>query len=189
MLRFGVVAHAPFAERVERGPRRLFHRAPPLERDQRLDPCMAALAGADGMPVALPLLELVVLRQPRDDPLVGLFLRQSGELARGLVHPAVGPDHGQGRQPVVGADSEVDGVMPWCYLERARAELLLDPRVRDHRHRPLDERRDHLLADRVPIPLVVRVHGHRHVPEDRRRSDSRDREAGPPVCEGPSAKG
>ena len=60
MLALRVVADAPLAQRLERRPSRLLHRAPPLERDQRLDPRVAALAGADRVPVALSLLELVV---------------------------------------------------------------------------------------------------------------------------------
>ena len=136
MLALGVVADAPLAQRLERRPSRLLHRAPPLERDQRLDPRVAALARADRVPVALSLLELVVLLQPRDDSLVGLGLGQARELARLLVQPAVRPDHGQRREAVVGADREVDGVVPGRHLERPRAEPELDALVGDHRHAP-----------------------------------------------------
>ena len=52
--------------------------------------------------------------QPREDALVGLLLRQPGEVARLVVHPAVGADHGQLRQAVVAPDLVVES-------DRARA--------------------------------------------------------------------
>ena len=67
VLRLRVVADAPLAQRLERRLARLLHRAPPLQRDERLDPRVAALAGADRVPVALALLEPVVLPQPGED--------------------------------------------------------------------------------------------------------------------------
>ena len=145
---------------------------------------MAALARADRVPVALPPLELVVLLQPGDDALVGLGLGQAGELAGRLVHPAVRADHGERRQPVVGADREVERVVPGRDLERARAEPELDALVGDHGHAAPDERHDHLLADRVPVALVLRVHGHRDVGEHRRGPHRRDRQAAGAVPEG-----
>ena len=86
---------------------------------------------------------------------------------------------------MVGADREVDDVVPGRHLERARPEPELDALVGDHRHAPQDERDDHLLADRVAVALVVRVHGHGDVGEDRRRSHRRDREARPAVRKRP----
>ena len=80
----------------ERGLARLLHRAPPLERDERLDARVAALAGADGVVVALALLEPVVLPQPGDDALVRLALVSPASSPARLVHPAVRADH---RQP------------------------------------------------------------------------------------------
>ena len=47
VLRLGVVPHTPLAQRLERGLAQLLHRHPPLERDERLDPRVAALARAD----------------------------------------------------------------------------------------------------------------------------------------------
>src|SRR5437588_32719 len=81
---------APLSQRLERRLLQLVHRAPPLERDQRLDPRLAALAARDRVPVRLPAHELPVLAQPREDPLLRLVLRQAGEVARLGAHPSVG---------------------------------------------------------------------------------------------------
>ena len=176
VLRLRVVADAPLAQRLERRLARLLHRDPPLQRDERLDPRVAALAGADRVPVVLPLLEPVVLLQPREDRLVGLLLRLPGEVTRVLVHPAVEADHRQRRQVVVAADLEVHRVVAGRDLERAGAELGLDPLVGDHGHDALDVRDDDLLADRIPVALVVGMHGDGDVGEHRGRTDGGDRD-------------
>ena len=128
------------------------------------------------MPVALALHEQVALAAPVEDPLVGLLLRQPGELAGLVVHPPVGADHHRLGQAVVAADLEVDRVVAGRDLQRAGAELGLDPLVGDHRHAPLDERDDRLLPTSVAVALVVRMHRDGDVGEDRRRPDGRDRD-------------
>ena len=176
VLRLGVVADAPLLQRRERRLARLLHRHPPLQRDERLDPGVAALARADRVPVVLALLEPVVLLQPGEHGLVGLLLRLPGEVAGVLVHPAVRTDHGQDLELVVAADLEVGRVVAGRDLERAGAELGLDARVGDHRHGPLDVGDEHLLADRVAVALVVGMDGDGDVGEDRRRPHGRDRD-------------
>ena len=52
-------------------------------------------------------------------------------------------------EAVVAADLEVDRVVPRRDLERARAEVGLDPLVGDHRHAAPDDGDDDLPADRV----------------------------------------
>ena len=136
------------------------------------------------MPVRLALLELSVLAQPLDDALVGLVLRQPGQLARLVVHPAVGADHRQLRQAVVAADLVVRRVVAGRDLQRARCELALDSLVGDHRHVPPDPRHDHLAADQVAVPLVLGMHGDRDVGEDGRRPHRRDRDVPLAVDEG-----
>src|SRR6478752_10658274 len=89
VLRLGMETHAARAQSLERGLLQLLHRAPPLERDARLDAALAPVAERDRVPVRLALLELSMLAQPVEDALVGLLLRQPGQLARLLVHPAV----------------------------------------------------------------------------------------------------
>ena len=71
----GVPVGRVLAQGLERGLLELGHRAPPLERDQGLDPRLAALAARDGVPVRLPSHELTALAQPRQDPLFRLLLR------------------------------------------------------------------------------------------------------------------
>ena len=90
VLRLGMETHAAGAHRLERRLLQLVHRAEPLQRDPRLDARLAAVADADGVAVRLALLELVVLLEPREDALVGLFL-VAGEVAGRVVHPASGP--------------------------------------------------------------------------------------------------
>ena len=131
----------------------------------------------------LPLLQPVVLLQPREDRLVGFSLRLPCQVAGVLVHPPVEADNGDGREIVVAADLEVHRVVARGDLERAGAELRLDALVGDHRHDTLDVGHEHLLADRVPIALVVRMDGNRDVGEHRGRTDGRDREVAGAVGE------
>ena len=146
--RSGVKRTRPSLTAATRRRGQLLHRAPPLEHDQRLDAGVAALAGADRVAVRLAAVELPALLQPREHARAGLLLRQAGEVAGLVVHPAVGADHRELRELVVAPDLEVGRVVPRCHLERARAELRLDALVRDHRHAPLDVRHDDFLADR-----------------------------------------
>ena len=85
--------------------------------------------------------------QPGEDALVGLGLGQAGELAGRVVHAPVGADHRQLVEAVVAADLVVERVVTGRDLQRARAEVALDPLVGDHRHAALDERDDDLAAD------------------------------------------
>ena len=115
--------------------------------------------------------------------MLGLVLGESRETAGLVVHQAVEADHHQLGQLVVAADREVRGIVAGRDLERAGAELGLDPLVGDHRHAPADHRHDHLAADRVAVALVVRVHRDGDVGEDRRHAHRRDRDDALPVGE------
>src|SRR6476469_1427376 len=77
VLRVRVEADATVTERLERGLAQLRHRAPPLQRDPRLDPALTAIAERDRVTVGLALLQLVVLLQPLEDTVVRLRLRQA----------------------------------------------------------------------------------------------------------------
>ncbi len=112
-----------------------------------------------------------------------LVLREAGELARGVVHAAVRPDHGQLGKPVVAADREVGRVVARRDLQRAGPELHLDALVGDDRDMPLDERDDDLLADEIAVALVVGMHRDGDVGEDRRRPHRRDRDVAGAVGE------
>ena len=178
MLRLGVEAHAPLAQRLDRRPRRLLHPAPPLQRDQRLDPRVAALAGADGVAVVLPLHELAALLEPGDDRRVRLRLRQALRDRRpaSFILPSSPITIGSG-SPWSRPISKSGGSWPGRDLERARAERRVDARVGDHGHGALDVRDDDLAADRVAVALVVRVHRDGDVAEDRRGPHRRDHDA------------
>ena len=143
---------------------------------------MAAVADGDRVAVRLALLELVVLLQPRDHPLVRLFLGQPGEVARFLVHVPVRSDHGDLRQSVVDADLVVERIVTRRHLQGAGAEVALDALVGDDGHAPLDDRHDHLTPDEVAVALVVRMHRDGDVGEDRRRAHRCDRDV--PVAVG-----
>ena len=109
VLALRVEPDMPRAKLLDRRPGELVHPAPPLRRDERLDPRVAALARADGVAVRLALLELPALLEPRDDPLVGRLLVEALE-ALGH-HPAVEPDHRERLEAVVAADLEVGRVV------------------------------------------------------------------------------
>ena len=167
MLALGVVDDLAVAKRCERPLLDLVHRAPPLQRDQRLDPAAAALAQGNGVAVVLPLDELVTLAQPIEDLVAGLLLGQPFEAGR--RDEPVGPDAHGLVQAVVAADREVGRVVARRDLQGAGAEAHLHPLVGDHRHAPLDPRHDHLAPDQVAVAVVVRVHRDRDVGRDRRR--------------------
>src|SRR3990172_5528617 len=77
VLRLGVVADAMRPEHVERRLLQLLHRAPPLQRNQRLDAALAALAEHNAVPVMLALLEQIALAAPVEHSPLGLVLRQT----------------------------------------------------------------------------------------------------------------
>ena len=176
-------SHPAFAERRERGLLQLLHFAPPLHRNTRLDPRLAAVAERDGVPVRLSFLELIVFAKPLEDPLLGLLLGQPGQSPRLVVHPPVGADHGQLREAVVAADLPILRIVARRDLEGARAEVHLHTLVGDHGHSPFDERDDGLLAHQPAVALVIRVHGDGDVGEDRRRTHGRNRDLPVCVCE------
>ena len=176
VLRLGVEADAAVAKRRQRRFLQLLHRAPPLERDPRLDPRLAAVAEGDRVPVRLALLELVVLLQPREHTVVRLRLGQSGEVAGLLVHRPVRPDHGQLGEIVVAADLVVHRIVTRRHLQGTGPEVPLDPLVGDHRHDPPDVGNDDVAADEVAVAVVLGVHRDGDVREHRRRPDSGDRD-------------
>ena len=171
----GREADALLADGGDRRLDEVVHVHPPLQEHERLDPRLAARAPADRVPVGLLLLEQVALARPLEHALPGLVLGQAGELAGLLVHPPVEPDDRQLGELVGAADLEVERIVAGRDLEGAGAELRLDALVRDHRHAARDERDDHVLADEVPVALVVGMDGDRDVGEDRGRADGRDR--------------
>ena len=134
------------------------------------------------MPVVLAPLELATLLQPVEDPRLGLRLRQPVE----TLDPrdaAVGPDAHRLRQPVIAADFEVGRIVARRDLQRAGAELALDPLVGDHGHASLDPRHHDLASDQMAIAVVLGMHGHRDVGGNRRRTDGRDRDVAVAVGE------
>src|SRR4029077_3885288 len=118
-------AASPLALR-DRGGAKPGPRDPPLGDDEWLDAAVAAHAVPDRVAVALPLLEQPALGRPVDHPQPGLLLCQAGELAGGVVHQPVGPDHRELGEVVVAADLEVGRIVAGRDLERAGAELALD---------------------------------------------------------------
>src|SRR5262249_47024309 len=99
--------------------RKLLHRDPPLQHDQRLDAAPAAFAGSDGMAVRLLPFELTALAGPREDTFARFFLCQPGELTGFRVHPPVQIDDGEFRQAMVATDLEVGRIVPRGHLQRA----------------------------------------------------------------------
>ena len=124
-----------------------------------------------------------MLGRPVDHAQARLLLRQAGELAGGVVHQPVGPDHRELGEVVVATDLEVGRVVARRDLERTGPELAVDALVGDHRNAPLDERNHHFLADQVAVAVVVRMHGDRDVGEDRRRPHRCDRDVAGAVGE------
>ena len=177
MLRGRVVAHATLPQRGERRLLQLVHAAPPLQRDQRLNPALAALAERDRVPVSLALDQQTAVADPGEDPFLCLILGQPGELAGSVVHAPVGADHRQLGKLVRAADLEIERIVPGRHLESTRAELRIDPLVLDHGHRALGERNDHLAPHGLAPALVAGAHGDGYVCQDRRWTRCRDRDS------------
>ena len=129
------------------------------------------------MAVRLALLDEPALLGPGEDARARLLLRRAGEIAGHLAHAPVPADRHRLGEAVVAPDLEVERVVARRHLERARAELAVDPLVGDHGNAMLDVRDDHLAADRIAIARVVGMHGDRDVGEDRGRPHGRDRDA------------
>ena len=170
MLRLGVIPDAARAEGLERRLLELFHSAPPLKGDQRLDTARTALTHRNGVPVRLTLLEQSTLLAPREDASAGLLLRHARDVGNDVVHAPVAADHHRLGEAVATSDLEVHRIVARGDLERTRAELGLHALVGDDRDPSLDEGHDRLLADEVAVALVVRVNGNRDVRENRRRA-------------------
>src|SRR5664280_2683625 len=167
VLRLGMEADAPLAQRLQRRLLQLLHRAPPLQRDARLDAGLAALAEGDRVTEGLARDEQIALLAPSENALRRLFLSQAGELRHLVVHASVGADHARLTQPMRTPDLEIDGVVRGGDLERPGAELGINVLVGDHRDTALDERHDHLLADETLVSLVAGVHRQRDIGRDR----------------------
>src|SRR5579862_2201581 len=90
VLALGVVDDLAVPERFQWPLLDLLHRAPPLQRDQRLDPALAPLAQRHRVPVVDAVDELAALAEPVEDLVAGLLLRQPFEPGRG--DEAVRPD-------------------------------------------------------------------------------------------------
>ena len=150
VLALRVVADAPLAQRRDRRLRELVHAAPPLRRDERLDPRVAPLARADGVTVRLALLERARAPPPRRRPVAFAVFWSRPSKPSAVIRPS-GPITVSARQPVVAADVEVHRVVAGRDLDRSGAELGIDPRVRDHGDAALDDGDDDLAADRVAV--------------------------------------
>src|SRR5271170_2125957 len=83
VLALGVVDDLAVPERFERALLDLLHRAPPLQRDQRLDPAFAPLTQRHCVPVVDAIDELATLTQPVEDLVARLLLRQPFETGGG----------------------------------------------------------------------------------------------------------
>ena len=74
------------------------------------------------------------------------------------------------------ADLEVVEVVRRRDLDRAGALLRIGIFVGDDRDAPADQRQDRVLADQMPVALVVRMHRDRGVAQHRLRPRGRDRD-------------
>ena len=146
----GWIADAPFAERRQRRLLQLLHRAPPLERDQRLDPRSAPLAGRDRVPVGSRASRAgrarAAKRGPARPPRPGSVRRASP--ASSFISPS-GPITVSSGKPWSRPISKSFGVVAGRHLQRARTELGLHPLVGDDRYAALDDRDDDLLPDEI----------------------------------------
>ena len=94
VLRVGVVTHAARLQSLDRRRPELVHAAPPLERDQRLDAALAALAECDRVPVGLALDEQAVLERAsavmRRDAETAILVRGDDAAVHGRVMKGIG---------------------------------------------------------------------------------------------------
>ena len=179
----GAEANASVAHGRDRGARKLGHVAPPLQRDERLDPVAGPVTVRDGVPVGLGGLEQPLGLEARDDARRRLLLGQARELARLVVHPRVEADHRQLRQTVVAPDLPIHRIVAGRDLHRARAELRVDAIVLDDRERASDDRQHRLLADQTAVALVAGMDCDGDIGEHRRRPHRGNRDVSGAVRE------
>ena len=177
-------AGPPFAHGGDRRARKLRHAEVPLLHEQRLHLGVTALAVPNRVHVRADLRAHEPLRaQLVEDGLARLVPIQAGVRPGVLVHPAVEPDHRDGRQAVPLTDLEVDGVVRRRHLQRAGPEVLVDRLVGHDRQLAVHDRKDGRLADQVLVAPVGRVHGHAGVGEHRLDARRRDRDVTAAVFE------
>ena len=131
--------------------------------------------------VRLDLLQEAEILQPRHDGLarseafdVVQFLRKLqralGQVAQIILvadqrHAAFLVEDADPRQVVTLADLEIVEVVRRRDLHRARAFLRIGIVVGDDRNPAADQRQDHMLADQMPVTVVVGMHGNAGVAE------------------------
>ena len=97
-------------------------------------------------------------------------------LGRGLDDAAAPVDDRQGLEPAAPATLKVVEVVPRRHLHRARSKFGIDEAVGDDGNLPARQRHAHLLADELPVALVVGVNGDAGVAEHGLRPGCRDRD-------------
>ena len=150
---------APVLDDVDGLLRQRLHLHKPLRARQRLHHGAAAIAAAHVVAVGLHLHEIALLLQIGHDRLAGLVAVEPVVLAA-VTDLRVLVDALHLLEIMAQADLVVVGVVAGRHLHRAGAEAELDVFVRHDRELAPHERQDRVLADEVPIALVVRVDGH-----------------------------
>ena len=139
---------------------RLGHRHEPLVGEHRLDHLAGAHADRHRVLVRHHLLEKALRFEIAQHRLAGGVAVEPAVGSRPvIVDLGVEGEDGDERQLVPQRHLVVIEIVRAGDLHAARAEVLVDVAVGDHRDPPIAERQIDHLADEVPVALVIRVHG------------------------------
>ena len=137
----------------------------PLGGEQGLHWHLAPIGVGNAMPIVLHLDQQPLLIEGCHHSLTRLKAIHPFEAPRLGIHRAVLAHHRDLSQPVTLPNREVIGVMSWCDLDAASAELLLHVIVGNDRDLTTRKRQIQGLTNQMGVALIAGVHRHRRVAE------------------------
>ena len=143
-----------------------FHLEEPLHRKLGLDGHIGTFRIPHIIDVILLFFQQIRLFEVQHDLLAHRKTVHPGVLAAQLVERAVVVEHIQALQLVFHADIVVVDIVGRRNLEASRPEILVHIAVLDHRHFPIHQRHNHMLAAQPVVTLVIRVHADRRIAHD-----------------------
>ena len=167
--------YAPVLDDVNRFLCKRLHLDEPLRGKHRLDRLAAAVAAADVVAVRLDLDEIALLLKIRHDGLARLIAVHAVILAA-VYYLAVLVDALDLRKVMAQADLIVVGVVTGRHLDGAGAEAQLDIIIRHDGELAPDERKNGVLADKMPVLFILGIDGNAGIAEHRLRARGGDDE-------------
>jgi hypothetical protein len=104
--------------------------------------------------------EQILLSEFLDDACSRLETIETLQFGRGVfVDLRIGSEDVDDRKLVTQADLVIVEIVCWGDLHTTRSELRIDVVIADDRNGSIGQRQSQLLADEMPIALIIRMHG------------------------------